>query len=57
MFWPIPEQSLITGPKGNVVCNNQDEAQTHTVTQIDLSDAPAHQSGHLKDRRVDVYRL
>ena len=52
-----PEQSLITGPNGAVVRNNEDKSQTHTVTEIDLSEAPADMSGHIIDRRPDVYKL
>jgi len=52
-----PGQSLITGPNGAVVCNNEDESQTYTVTEIDLSKAPADKSGHIVDRRPDVYKL
>ena len=52
-----PGQSLITGPDGAVVCNNEDESKTYTVTEIDLSEAPADTSGHIIDRRPDVYRL
>ena len=52
-----PEQSLITGPKGAVVCNNRDEARKYTVTEIDLSQAPANTGGHIVDRRPDIYKL
>ena len=52
-----PGQSLITGPNGAVVCNNTDKTQTYTVTEIDLSEALADKSGHIIDRRPDVYRL
>jgi predicted amidohydrolase len=52
-----PEQSLITGPNGAVVCNNEDKSQTYTVTEIDLSKALADKSGHIVDRRPDVYKL
>jgi len=50
-----PGQSLITGPEGNVVCNNEEETKTHVITEIDLSKAPANKGGHLVDRRPDVY--
>ncbi len=50
-----PGQSLITGPEGNVVCNNEEETKTHVITEIDLSKAPANKGGHLADRRPDVY--
>jgi omega-amidase len=52
-----PGQSLITGPNGAVVCNNEDKSQTYTVTEIDLSKAPADKSGHIVDRRPNVYKL
>ncbi|MFH1719437.1 MAG: carbon-nitrogen hydrolase family protein [Planctomycetota bacterium] len=52
-----PGQALITGPNGAVVCNNTDESQMYTVTEIDLSKAPANTGGHIVDRRPDVYRL
>ncbi len=52
-----PGQSLITGPNGAVVCNNEDKSQTYTVTEIDLSKALADKSGHIVDRRPDVYKL
>jgi predicted amidohydrolase len=52
-----PGLSLITGPKGDVVVNNRDKTQTYTVTEIDLSKALADKSGHIIDRRPDVYRL
>ncbi len=52
-----PGQSLITGPRGNIVCNNEDAKLTFTVTEVDLSDSLLDKSGHLRDRRVDVYKL
>jgi len=52
-----PGQSLITGPKGEIVCNNKDKNQSYTITEIDLSKALADKSGHIIDRRTDVYRL
>ena len=52
-----PGQSLITGPKGNIVCNNKAKDRTFTVTEVDLSDSLLDKSGHLRDRRTDVYRL
>ena len=52
-----PGQSLITDPRGAVVCNNEDAGQTYTVTEIDLSSAPANKGGHIVDRRPDVYKL
>jgi len=52
-----PGQSLITGPDGAVVRNNEDKSRTYTVTEIDLSKALANMSGHIIDRRADVYKL
>ena len=52
-----PGQSLITDPRGAVVCNNEDKSKTYTITEIDLSKAPANKGGHIVDRRPDVYRL
>jgi len=52
-----PGQSLITGPKGEIVYNNKDKNQSYTITEIDLSKALADKSGHIIDRRTDVYRL
>lgn len=52
-----PGQSLITNHEGAVVCNNEDKTQTYTITKIDLSKALADKSGHLIDRRPDVYKL
>jgi predicted amidohydrolase len=52
-----PGQSLITDPRGTVVCNNEDENETYAVTEIDLSKAPANKGGHIVDRRPDVYKL
>ena len=52
-----PGQSLITGPKGDIVCNNKDKNRSYTITEIDVSKALADKSGHIIDRRTDVYRL
>jgi predicted amidohydrolase len=52
-----PGQSLITNHKGAIVCNNTDENTTYSVTEIDLSKAPANKGGHIVDRRPDVYEL
>ncbi|MHC4543307.1 MAG: carbon-nitrogen hydrolase family protein [Planctomycetota bacterium] len=52
-----PGQSLITNPRGAVVCNNEDKSKTYTITDINLSKAPANKGGHIVDRRPDVYRL
>ena len=37
-----PGQALITDPKGQVICNNEDKSKTFAVTQIDLAQAPAN---------------
>ena len=52
-----PGQSLITDPRGNVVCNNEDQGKSYTITEINLSKAPANKGGHIIDRRTDVYKL
>ncbi|MHC4118336.1 MAG: carbon-nitrogen hydrolase family protein [Planctomycetota bacterium] len=52
-----PGQSLVTGPNGAVVCNNRDKTRKYSVTEIDLSKAPANTGGHIADRREDIYRL
>lgn len=52
-----PGQSLITDPKGRVACNNEDKEKAYTVTEIDLSRAPANKGGHIAGRRTDVYKL
>jgi predicted amidohydrolase len=52
-----PGQSLITNHKGAVICNNTDKNKTYSVTQINLSKAPANKGGHIVDRRPDVYTL
>ena len=54
-----PQQSLITDPGGNVVLDDRDERRRYSVTTIDLAQADARRtspSGHLRDRRTDVYR-
>lgn len=54
-----PGQSLVTGPLGEVVCNNISEAERWTLCQVDLSQVDAARgspSGHLRDRRDDLYR-
>ncbi len=52
-----PGQSLITGPNGAVVCNDRSESRRYTLTEIDLSKAPANTGGHIVDRRPDLYKL
>lgn len=53
-----PRQSLITGPTGDIVCNDTDEACRFAVTEIDLDvvdEVRAGRSAHLRDRRPDLY--
>ncbi len=50
-----PGQSLITGPEGQIVRNEENEATTFVITEIDLSQAPANKGGHIADRRPDIY--
>jgi len=53
-----PRQSLVTDPNGNIIVNNEDEKDSITISEIDISLADQVRSGesaHLKDRRVDVY--
>jgi predicted amidohydrolase len=55
-----PGQSLVTGPTGEVVCNQEAEETTFTICEIDLAQADRVRSGessHLRDRRPDVYEL
>jgi predicted amidohydrolase len=54
-----PEQALITGPEGEVVTNDENPKQRYVVSQLDLSAVDIRRSsssGHLKDRRPDVYQ-
>jgi predicted amidohydrolase len=53
-----PEQSLVTGPKGEVICDNRADSQRFTLCEVDLSQADAARglpSAHLRDRRGDLY--
>ena len=54
-----PVQSLITGPGGEVLVNNTDDAARFTITEIDLSSVDAARTrdypAHLRDRRPEVY--
>ena len=55
-----PEQSLITGPRGGVIANNENNDDEFTVTEIDLGevdDSRGRETTQLKDRRPDVYEL
>jgi len=50
-----PGQSLITGPRGNIVANNEDSKTSYTITEVDLNRATALKNNHIRDRRPDVY--
>jgi hypothetical protein len=53
-----PLQSLLTGFKGNVVCNDTRGDARFAVNEIDLSGidrARADASAHLRDRRPELY--
>ena len=52
-----PAESLITGPKGKIICDNSDKEKTYTVTEVDLSKSQLDKQGHIRDRRTDVYEL
>ncbi|MBN1640798.1 MAG: carbon-nitrogen hydrolase family protein [Anaerolineae bacterium] len=55
-----PGQSLITGPRGEIVTDETSEARTYAVSDVDLDvvdQVRAGRSAHLRDRRPDVYRL
>lgn len=54
-----PKQSLITGPDGQVVTNDENPEHRYVVSHIDLAAVDTRRtssSGHLKDRRPDVYK-
>jgi len=53
-----PSQSLLTGPEGQILRNDTDDAAPVSTTEIDLSEADAARDGpaaHLRDRRGDLY--
>lgn len=53
-----PGQALVTGPRGEIVSNLEDEGSPFAVTEVDLADVDsvrAGQSAHLRDRGPDVY--
>ena len=52
-----PRQSLITGPAGNVVTNQENDGDEFTLTEIDLSLATGKENNHILDRRVDLYEM
>ena len=51
-----PDQSLITGPLGEIVQNNKDKKERFVITNIDLSNATAEKNNHIADRRTDLYK-
>ena len=50
-----PRQSLITGPGGEVITNNEDTAKTFTITQIDVSKASGNKTDKIIYQRNDIY--
>ena len=53
-----PQQSLLTGPKGDIICNEVGEDAEYSVTEIDLAAVDRVRAGiaaHLRDRRTDLY--
>lgn len=55
-----PEQSLVTGPEGEIINNEKSADVNFTITEIDLAKSDcAREKGlaHLKDRRPDIYSL
>ncbi len=55
-----PQQALITDPEGQVLRNDDDDSHRVIVTEIDLAASDvrrAGESGHLRHRRPDVYKL
>jgi predicted amidohydrolase len=53
-----PGQSLVTGPRGEVICSNRKRSERFTLCEVDLSQVEALRSapsGHLRDRRDDLY--
>ena len=52
-----PGQSLITGPWGQVLINEESPATDFAVCDVDLSKVDEQRSGqsHLRDRRADLY--
>ena len=54
-----PKQALITSPEGQVVTNDENPEHRYVVSRVDLSAVDARRtssSGHLKDRRPDMYK-
>jgi beta-ureidopropionase len=52
-----PDQSLITGPKGQVICLNENAHSDYTLTTVNLIKANPLKYSLIRDRRPDVYDL
>jgi beta-ureidopropionase len=55
-----PRQALLTGPTGEVICDEMCDEVPFVVSTIDLAEADrvrAGESSHLRDRRPDIYML
>ena len=52
-------QALITSPTGHIVSNEESDDVSFTVTEIDLDevDTRREKSGHLRERRTDIYEM
>jgi len=53
-----PQQSLVTGPGGEILLDERSEAPAYSLTELDLArvdEIRAKPENHLKDRRPDVY--
>ena len=55
-----PGQSLVTGPRGEVILNERSREAAFSVCEIDLSEVErvrTSEKAHLRDRRPEVYRI
>ena len=55
-----PGQSLLTGPAGDVICNETSSESEFTICEADLAEVEKIRSSdtsHLKDRRASIYEL
>ncbi len=55
-----PEQSLVTGPGGEIINNEKSADVNFAITEIDLAKSDRAREkvlAHLKDRRPDIYSL
>ena len=53
-----PGQSLVTGPRGEILCSNQNPGDRFTLCDVDLHAVDELRNGpsaHLRDRRKDLY--